>query len=1138
MNGFYFYQSNQQKVLLQQMARILDTPLKASVMVPEIILVPTPIIKQYLSLHLAKHFGILANIHYFYPHQFLEWLASPLYTESHYKQTDKSFLCWSLMRILPQYFQDPRFRVILAPLQKQEDSSLMPLRLFQLCERIATLFERYTLYRPEMLQKWESQEISEIEEDFYWQYLLWNKIYKEPFFLHTARLLEKIKKSPTSNYPVPERICLFGFSQLTFLTAPYLRLLQQLSTRTPIHLFALNPCEQYWLDIETEQTIAQKERQFQAKKPQETIELHYEVGNPFLASFGKTGREFFQFVSDLDLQENHDSLFVAPQSDTLLAQMQKDILRLKEPKASFSFSETDTSIRIQSCPNELREVEVLFHSLLWMFETMPHLKPWEICVMAPAIDPYVPYIKAVFGEVSEEKHQMPYSILGQTYSQESVYIQVFFLLLDLPQSRLHVSEVLNLFEFRPIIEGFNLDEADLQLFRRWIREASIHWGQNATHQQQMGLPEIPENTWEFGINRLLLSYASGTLNKEELFFQWVPACEIRESEFETFGHFLSFFDYLHQWCNEARKTHTLSEWERLLRQLLERFFGQIKDDYARREIASLRNEVQQLKTLEKDTHFNDPIDLSALRYFLKKRFERTRTDFVAFHGGITFSSMQTTRGIPFRVLYLLGLNEDNFPQSARPLHFDRIGRHPQQGDPHPAQEEKYMFLEAFLAAQEKLWLSSIYLGAQHQFRLQPSLVIQELIENIRRYIPEGSERFCVEHPMESYHPKYFQNNPSWINYSREYFEASQLLIAQEKNVSPPTLYCPETFQKLGEPDETHRQVELTKLIKFFRNPTAFFFQNRLSLFVEEYFQSLDDHEPFTLHPFVKNRLCRAILKWRLTDRPLEQLKAITLAQGILPSGTFGPYVFQELVQEIEPFLKKIQQYGALLGTISFWEGYTQEQMERVSFVEFEPFLKQTRSREKEGLEFTCFLKLPEIIISPFRISGDLSQIRQDGQVIISESKLGVPAIIKLWLAHLLFNSIQESIPCSRESHLICFDQTYSLSPLNPDESLSYLKQILELYWKGLQVPLALCSQASFHYVYGLQKGKTEEQSINIAKNIWYGDPFRSKSGEGDSPYFKRCFGAELPLEFEFCALAKQFWEPFFATLKSLENLTV
>src|SRR5690606_34240322 len=88
--------------------------------------------------------------------------------------------------------------------------------------------------------------------------------------------------------------------------------------------------------------------------------------------------------------------------DSLLRRMQHDLFHRRPPPRDRlpHVRSDDPSLQFHACHTRLRELEVLHDRVRALLEDPrfdPPLQPREIAVLAPDIDPYVPYLDAVFG---------------------------------------------------------------------------------------------------------------------------------------------------------------------------------------------------------------------------------------------------------------------------------------------------------------------------------------------------------------------------------------------------------------------------------------------------------------------------------------------------------------------------------------------------------------------------------------------------------------------------------------------------------------------------------------------------------------------------------------------------------------------
>ena len=81
-----------------------------------------------------------------------------------------------------------------------------------------------------------------------------------------------------------------------------------------------------------------------------------------------------------------------------------------------------------------------------------------------------------------------------------------------PDLRMTTADVMALLEVPALGRrfGINLAPSDLPLIKQWMQGAGICWGLNSSHRSAFDLPpDLEQNTWQFGLRRMLLGYAVG-----------------------------------------------------------------------------------------------------------------------------------------------------------------------------------------------------------------------------------------------------------------------------------------------------------------------------------------------------------------------------------------------------------------------------------------------------------------------------------------------------------------------------------------------------------------------------------------------------------------------------------------------------
>jgi exodeoxyribonuclease V gamma subunit len=149
--GFHVHASNRLESLAEQLA-VIQTPL-SSPLASEVIVVQSRGMERWVSMQLATHNRICANIHYPFPNTFLHEVFQKLLADvSDTTLFDPDILTFRIMKLLPENVAQPEFESL--RLYLKEDPS--GLKLYQLSEKITDVFDQYLVFRPEMIFSWEA----------------------------------------------------------------------------------------------------------------------------------------------------------------------------------------------------------------------------------------------------------------------------------------------------------------------------------------------------------------------------------------------------------------------------------------------------------------------------------------------------------------------------------------------------------------------------------------------------------------------------------------------------------------------------------------------------------------------------------------------------------------------------------------------------------------------------------------------------------------------------------------------------------------------------------------------------------------------------------------------------------------------
>ena len=1055
------YTSNLMERLVDGLERVVRAPRPApcTPFSKEIIVVQSKGMQRWLSMELAARIGVWANGDFPFPNSIVETIFAELLPESAAEAPAfrPEVMTWRLMGLLHETMGRPGFEEISGYLLDDRDG----LKRMQLAQRIADTFDKYTVYRPELVLGWESGQGEE------WQAQLWRALNEGAQQKHRARLLHDFRQvAGGKSLEHIGRISVIGIPSLPPF---HLEVLARVARHTEVNLFLLNPCRQYWGEIVSERELARL-----GKRGLGT-EQWYETGNPLLASWGKQGREFFESViEDCGDHERTDSFSALPPG-ALLHEVQGDIVELRGAETGVrQVAADDVSIMVHSCHSPMREVELLHDTLLSIFDADPTLSPRDVLVMTPDIESYAPYISAVFDTPEQGGERIPYSIADRSLKSEGESARALVAILRLCGGRYGVASVLDILESPPVARRYAMSGDHLETVRDWLRAANIRWGIDAGQRGEQGLPEFRENSWEAGLDRLLLGYAVNGEGRS--FFNGIlPFDDMEGGVALVLGRFVLFCQKLFACTKGLARRRRTAEWVEALREILDNFI--LPDQEGERELLSLIELASKLGECGAQGEFEGEVGIEVVRYWIEERLGKSERGFGFLTGGVTFCAMLPMRSIPFSVVALIGMDDGAFPRRNAPQGFDLMARKPRRGDRSPRDEDRYLFLEALLSARQRLHISYLGQSMKDNGELPPSVLVSELIDYLAKGFetPDGRRAGQVlRHPLQPFSPRYFRGDPRLFSYSRQNCKGA-LAKLSPPSVPPPFMAAP----LAPWPEES--TVTLKALTDFLCNPAKELLRRRLGIHVEQGVEPLEEVEPFTLPALVKYQLEQEIVAALLRGEEASAPYAVARGRGDLPPGECGAALFEKLSGPAAEFAEKVAQAagGEMLPPLDI------------------------------------DIKLPG-----GRIIGRIGSITGERLVRYRYTKLKAKDQLRLWVEHLALNCANAG-GYPLDSSFLASDCTINLPPM--DGCREYLDGLLELYRKGMSYPVKFFPETSLEYARKARDPKKAGKALADARGKWHGSEFFP--GEGKDRHCRRFYGDGEPLDEEFAATALSVWEP-------------
>ncbi|WP_262139288.1 exodeoxyribonuclease V subunit gamma [Pseudomonas sp. Marseille-Q5117] len=1006
---------------------------------------------------------------------------------------DKAPLTWRLMRLLPQVIDRPHFE----PLQRflTHDSDLR--KRYQLSERLADLFDQYQVYRADWLEDWAEGrhqlrnvrgEIKPLPPTSCWQAELWRALLDDVGEQGMAqsragvhqRFMERINTLDEAPASLPPRVIVFGISSLP---AQVLEALAGLARFSQVLLCVHNPCRHHWADIVADKDLLRHQYKRQQRKSGMPVVLDAETlhqhAHPLLAAWGKQGRDYINLLDSYDdpnsyraaFRDGRIDLFSEAQPHNMLNQLQDDILELRPLNETRELwpavdSTQDHSIRFHIAHSAQREVEILHDQLLARFSADPDLRPRDVIVMVPDIDSYAPHIRAVFGQLDRfDTRFIPFTLADQGQRGRDPLLIAVEHLLKLPDSRFPVSEILDLLDVPALRARFGVEERDLPTLHRWIEGAGVRWGMSAEQRAGLGLPEeLEQNSWHFGLRRMLLGYAVGSA---DACAGIEPYDEIGGLDAALIGPLVALLDALEIAHRQLTQPAQPKEWGLRLQALMQVFFqaSNEHDDYLLTQLEELRE--TWLETCEA-VGLTDELPLTVVREAWLAGLDQGRLSQRFLAGAVNFCTLMPMRAIPFKLVCLLGMNDGDYPRAQPPLDFDLMGSDYRPGDRSRREDDRYLLLEALLSARTQLYISWVGRSIRDNSERPASVLIGQLRDHLasgwRSIDPSQDllDALTEEHPLQPFSARYFHEGEQLFSYASEW----QVLHQEKAQHSEAPLLAPYVQEE---------PLTLALLQDFLRNPVRHFFTQRLKVYFEAAQAPLADEEPFVLDALQRYTLSDSLLEAALSQpedvEQALQARALRLQNsGLLPMAGFGECLQRELIEPLPDLLQRYQQLLTLWPT---------------------PLTSAIPvSLDLQGLRLEGWLaNLHQ------RADGGLLSVTTIPNSIGSIKTRKWHRLTKPWVTHLVACASEHALTTA----LVASDDTLLLEPMERDRALRLLGDLLLAWQSGMRQPLPIAIKTAFAWLSQTEPVKAEAS----ARKAYEGDGQTSEGERRESPALLR-----------------------------------
>lgn len=1115
--ALHLYQSNRLSCLLELLLGVVSVP-QADPFAAETILVQSKGMGRWLGFRLAQRQGVCANMRFPLPASFLWQLLQTVLGELPRQSVfSTDVLTWRIFAWLGQTERVAAFPRLAQYLHVNDE-----VKRYELAFRIADIFDQYLVYRPQWVEAWVRGKTigvqAALDED--WQQALWQDLARNQPDFHRAQLLdlliENLPKAAREGR-LPERVTLFA---MTSLPPRYVEVFQALADYMDVCFFALNPCQESWGDIRDASEQARLARSCRS-------DLYLATGNPLLAALGKQGRVFFdQLAAVVQLHSLFDTDFSRPTS--LLHTLQADVLHLRDrtdPNAATfippeRLAADDRSLQIHVCHSPMREVEVLHDQLLALFANDPSLEAADVAVLTPDIEVYAPYVEAVFAAKARGTPVIPYAVADKGLRTEAPLLAAWLAVLSAAQERVTTEMLLAWLEVPAIARQVGIrDLHDLADCRTWLEAAQIRWGYDASDRVRFDLPATDEHTWVQGLQRLLLGFALPPQLAGDAVPLWQGIAPLNVVEGQAVARLAALAQWIYDLFAQFKHWQTPcplvapegeDSWVSRLQKTLAWFSPQGAEELA---LLRAREILGQLGDTAQRAQWHMPVAFPTVLRWLKAALAQPSNSSGFLTGSVTFCTMIPMRSLPFRVVCVLGLNDGEFPRTQPPLGFDLIGRFPLAGDRSRRLDDRYLFLETLLSAQDVLYLSYIGRDSRDNSIRPPSVLVSDLMEVVcRSFWMADSElanppqetsttsraqvlaHLVTEHPLQPFDPRYFQPQTAYLSFSTAWFAAATALT---QVTTHPLSNNPWFVKALPTPEGSWRQVDLRDLQQFFANPSRFLLQRRVQLQLILPQEPIPADEPFSPAWAEKQAILANRQHYDVGDA-----YALSRAQGQLPHGVMGQAWYEAVTM---PLAWLQPHYPA----------------------DFLPPCSQRARLYDENW-------------GEFELTATFSTLTSEGAWHLDALSCSDKQLFSIWISHVwlcYFAPSELSSPphsvvlaLVKQSNAKKIAKRITFKPLTPSDAETVLRTLLAAYWYGLQQPLPFFSRTSRCFAQRLADNK---EPWVPTRECWWGNPNNpSLRAENQDEYHTLAWRGRDPLDEPlFVTYAQTLWQPALAAME-------
>jgi len=1090
------YSSRVEELADRLAAALADAP--PDPFTPDVVLVEQSGMARWLAQRIAHLNGVCCNVAFVHPDTYMARLLG--------RTTEPGDSCdpysvealhWTLRRLLEDLPSGALGPVHQYVMDRDDSLAVQRRKRSALAARLAAMYRRYLFYRGDMLSEWAAGGGDD------WQAELWRAVRSA---IAKPTPVEQLAASGDWDAPGaigdgnPQRVCVFGLSGIAPLL---LRALASLSQRRAVTLFRLLP------SVPALQAVSQEQ---------------IEALPPLLRRLSTVDRDFNALLNTYapDAASAYLTAGVEDAQDaTTLAALQADLRHARhrgraQPSDAPPLSTLDSTVQIHACHGQIRQVEVLRNALLRLFaDESAGLQPRDVVVMCPNIELWSPLIRAVFddGVVEHRDTEGPlespgfprlrHMVADRSVRKENPVAEALLRILDLALGRMPSTAVLDLLTLDVVRSRFGFDAEDLGDVQRLLTESGFRWGLDAAHRAEEHRPEEATHTLRFATDRLLLGLAMDG-HDTRTFHSVLPIDDAEAGPARVAGAVAVFCSALAETVRGLRAARPFPDWVETLEEVLDRFVKVTPNQQWL--LAQVTEMLAQSAAAAKAAGASMELSLQEIVQVVSGRCSVPLNTPGFVSGAITFCALLPMRSIPFKVVCLLGMDDGEFPRRVRRASFDALEKERLPGDRDPRTDDRYLLLEAIMAAREHLIVTYAGYSARSNAELAAAPAIAELIDTVARLgLRPGQDLATVRadvvrrHPLHAFSPREF----GWDDRTQASIEPQgfdqRMLAAAHALCAPRHEPAPFLNDPLEPPSDALETIRLLDLRRCLEKGTLWYLMERvLGVREPRDLEPINDEDPLQLDPLERWAVgAGCMTQIESCDRPLGETRRLMRLGGLLPLGTAGDVEFDAVHAEASRVVERAE---ALNGPLT-----------------------------SESIDV-------DLAVGDVRLVGRIDGIVGSRRVLSGFSRMNEGRVLAAWFEHVVLAVVTGR---AIETHLISRGTADEAAEVSIASTVGMraragqtLQELVDLFVMARQWPIPFVPKPAQLFAANVADGQSPEAALKAAQSAFKkarfhgpGEPCHARLMPEGLTLERRVGAVELPDGWDFAAVACRVWGP-------------